>query len=275
MGTGKGRGKERNPKVEAFWREQVGRWEESGLSARQFSREEGLAVHSLYFWKREIRRRDGEKQGKASVATTEEEKRELPEAGVEVEGASPFSRDGGRTSLCGAAVGGNFKRAGGGRGRGAVPRRDGGALSWRVSAGDGRVRARGVGTAGGLGTIGAPAMLRSPGTLRVHLCLQPADMRRSFDGLSAMAQQVVRQDPLSGHLFMFRNRRGDYLKILYWDRDGFAIWAKRLERGTFRFPRPDAGVDAVEVSRRELWLLLEGADPKSVRWRPRYQRPAV
>ncbi len=114
-------------------------------------------------------------------------------------------------------------------------------------------------------------MLRLPGAIRVYLCLQPADMRRSFDGLAAMTQQIVEADPQSGHLFVFRNRRCNYLKILYWDRDGFAIWCKRLETGTFRFPSSDAA--AIEVSARDLWMLLEGADSASVRWRPRYERP--
>ena len=66
-------------------------------------------------------------------------------------------------------------------------------------------------------------MLRLPASVRVFVCLLPVDMRRSFDGLGAMAEQVVRQDPLSGHLFVFRGRRGDHIKILYWDRDGYAL----------------------------------------------------
>ena len=79
-------------------------------------------------------------------------------------------------------------------------------------------------------------MLRLPASVRVYLCLLPVDMRRSFDGLASMAEQVVGQDPLSGHLFVFRGRRGDRVKVLYWDRDGYALWYKRLEKGVFRFP---------------------------------------
>ena len=95
------------------------------------------------------------------------------------------------------------------------------------------------------------------------MCLAPVDMRRSFDGLAAVAEQVVRQDPLSGHLFVFRGRRGDRVKILYWDRDGYALWYKRLETGVFRFPS-DA-VDAEEISTADLGLILEGIDLRSVK----------
>ena len=84
-------------------------------------------------------------------------------------------------------------------------------------------------------------MINLPPTVRIFLATAPADMRRGFDGLAALTTSVARgQDPLSGHLFVFRNRRGDRIKILYWDRDGLAIWAKRLERGAFRFPPPRA-----------------------------------
>ena len=86
---------------------------------------------------------------------------------------------------------------------------------------------------------GGAAVINLPPTVRIFLATAPADMRRGFDGLAALTTSVLGQDPLSGHLFVFRNRRGDRLKILYWDRDGLAIWAKRLERGAFRFPDAD------------------------------------
>ena len=99
-------------------------------------------------------------------------------------------------------------------------------------------------------------MLSLPASMRIFVCLQPADMRRSFDGLVRMALEVVREDPSSGHLFVFRNRRGDRVKVLYWDRDGYALWYKRLEAGAFRFP--EASGDAAEWSPAELAMVLEG-----------------
>jgi transposase len=75
---------------------------------------------------------------------------------------------------------------------------------------------------------------------RVFLCLLPTDMRRSFDTLAGLVEQQLGQDPLAGDLFVFRSKRGDRLKLLYWDSDGLAIWYKRLEEGTFVFPTPDA-----------------------------------
>ena len=81
-------------------------------------------------------------------------------------------------------------------------------------------------------------MLSLAGRLRVFVCTQPADMRRSFDGLCGMAQNILQQDPLSGHLFVFRNRNRDRLKILYWDRDGLAIWYK-ARSGNVSLPRRD------------------------------------
>ena len=111
-------------------------------------------------------------------------------------------------------------------------------------------------------------MLRLPATVRVFVCLLPVDMRRSFDGLAALAEQVVHADPLSGHLFVFRGRRGDRLKILWWDRDGYALWYKRLEAGTFRFPAEAA--DAKEISPADLSLILEGIDPDAAKRRKRF-----
>ncbi len=75
----------------------------------------------------------------------------------------------------------------------------------------------------------------SPST-RIFVCTKPIDMRRSFDGLFGLVQSLIHEDPFSGHLFLFRSRRGDFIKILWWDSDGWAIFAKRLEVGTFRFP---------------------------------------
>lgn len=99
-------------------------------------------------------------------------------------------------------------------------------------------------------------MLTFPATIRVFVCAQATDMRRSFDGLSAMATSVVLQDPLSGHLFVFRNKGGDRLKVLYWDRDGLCIWYKRLEKGTFELPATTS--PSVEISSTELSMLIDG-----------------
>ena len=113
--------------------------------------------------------------------------------------------------------------------------------------------------------------------LKVFLCTSPADMRRSFDGLSGMASNIIEQDPTSGHLFVFRNRNRDRLKILYWDRDGLAIWYKRLEKGTFQFPTDlidkDKRAPRAEITTEQLTLLLGGIDLRSVDHRKRYRHP--
>lgn len=107
--------------------------------------------------------------------------------------------------------------------------------------------------------------------VRVFLCVAPTDMRRGFDRLAEMITEFLGQDPLGGHLFVFRSRGGDRLKILFWDRDGFAIYYKRLEQGTFRFPRVETeGTAGLEIKPSELAMLLEGIDLRSVRRRPRY-----
>jgi transposase len=114
-------------------------------------------------------------------------------------------------------------------------------------------------------------MLSLPAAVRIHLCTVATDMRKSFDSLAALAESVVKEDPRSGHLFVFRNRRGDRIKILVWDRDGFAIWMKRLEAGTFRFPRIDA--DHVTITSTELAMILGGVELANARQRPRYSVP--
>jgi transposase len=91
--------------------------------------------------------------------------------------------------------------------------------------------------------------------------------------LSALASTSLALDPLSGHLFVFVNKRRDRIKILYWDRDGLAVWAKRLERGTFRLPA--AGADRLEMTTAELAALLAGIDLNTARRRVRYSRPST
>ena len=115
-------------------------------------------------------------------------------------------------------------------------------------------------------------MLSFPAAVKVYLCTVACDMRRSFDGLSMMAEHVIGCNPFCGHLLVFCNRRGDRLKILYWDRDGWAIWYKRLEAGWFQFPFADSG--RKEIAAWELGVLLEGIDVKAVRRRKRYRLPA-
>lgn len=94
-------------------------------------------------------------------------------------------------------------------------------------------------------------------------------MRRSFDGLAELVRQVIRQDPLQGdHLFVFRGRRGDKVKILYWDRGGYCLWYKRLETGVFHFP--SSGRGSVEMEAVDLMFILEGIDLTGARRRERY-----
>lgn len=131
-------------------------------------------------------------------------------------------------------------------------------------------------------------MLSIPRATRVFLATGHTDMRKGFDGLFALVENVIREDPFSGHLFVFRNRRRDRLKVLWWDRDGLAIFYKRLESGSYQFPM-DASVKGsvvkstvsndgdtaalrYEIRSDELALLLEGIDLGSVKRRRRYQR---
>lgn len=102
-------------------------------------------------------------------------------------------------------------------------------------------------------------------------------MRRGFNMLEAMVRETFGDDPLSGHLFVFRSRRGDRVKILWWDRDGFVLWYKRLERGTFQLPsKPkEDGPARIELDRRMLAMLLEGIDPKNIRKSRRFSSNAL
>lgn len=114
-------------------------------------------------------------------------------------------------------------------------------------------------------------MLALTGATRIFLYRGAADMRKSFDGLSGLVRTELEEDPLSGSLFVFCNRRHTMVKLLYWDRDGLALWYKRLEKGTFRLPTPDSGAlaGALEIDRRSLSMLLEGVTPR--RLNRRYQ----
>ena len=93
-------------------------------------------------------------------------------------------------------------------------------------------------------------------------------MRRGFDGLSGQVQTVLQQQPFSGHVFVFRWRRGDIVKLLWWDGDGLCLFAKRLERGRFIWPKAENGT--VHLSRAQLSMLLEGIDWRRVErtWQP-------
>lgn len=123
--------------------------------------------------------------------------------------------------------------------------------------------------------IGLPSLSqldRGTNGARTWLAAHPADMRCGFDRLAELARLVTDQDPLNGHLFLFRSRGGDRLKVLYWDRDGYALWYKRLEVGVFKLPRIEGGVKSVELRASELAMLLDGIDLRSVKRVARYQQ---
>jgi transposase len=115
-------------------------------------------------------------------------------------------------------------------------------------------------------------MLSLPASVRIWLATQPTDLRKSFDSLAEVVRQHLRADPLSGQLFVFKNKRGDRVKLLYWDEDGYVILYKRLEVGTFRFP--PANDQGVQIRAADLQMLLDGVDLSSVKRCQRYQRPA-
>lgn len=117
-------------------------------------------------------------------------------------------------------------------------------------------------------------MLSIPGQVKIFLALEPADMRQGFDRLAARVAQTLQADPLSGHLFVFRNRRADRVKLLYWDGDGYALWYKRLEAGTFRFPTASQDQVSLTISAADWTMLLDGVDLSSVRRGKRYRRAA-
>ena len=113
-------------------------------------------------------------------------------------------------------------------------------------------------------------MLSLSSDTRIFVAAGATDMRKGFDGLQGIISGVLEEDPLSGHLFLFVNRRRDKLKILYWDGDGLAIWYRRLERGTFQMPAIAADQKSAVIRSDELMMLLRGIDYRNVRRRKRY-----
>ena len=116
-------------------------------------------------------------------------------------------------------------------------------------------------------------MIALPPQIRVFLYRLPTDMRKSFNGLVALTESALKQDPLSGSLFVFVNRRRDRIKILYWGQTGFCIWYQQLQKGTYQLPAEDAieELETIEVTRSQLSLILDGIDLSSARQRMRFQ----
>jgi transposase len=113
-------------------------------------------------------------------------------------------------------------------------------------------------------------MLSFPPGLQVFMAVEPVDMRKSFDGLSAAVQTVFERNVLEGHLFLFLNRRRDLVKCLWWDRDGLAIFSKRLELGSYEVPRHDPATKQLRLDAAQLAMLLSGVQLDSVQRRRRY-----
>lgn len=116
-------------------------------------------------------------------------------------------------------------------------------------------------------------MIHLPASVRVYLCLTACDMRRSFDGLHALVRDHLALDVFAGHLYVFTNRRKDRIKILYWEPGGLAVWAKRLEEGTYAVPLAERGGEhRSEITAQELGALLSGIDLTRATRRKRYER---
>lgn len=112
-----------------------------------------------------------------------------------------------------------------------------------------------------------------PSAVRIYIAAEPVDLRRGFDGLAATTRSLIREDPLNGHLFVFLNRRKNRIKLLVWDRTGYLLLYKRLERGTFHLvTQPAAGQRHVELDAGELGLMLEGVDLRGAARRERWRR---
>jgi transposase len=115
-------------------------------------------------------------------------------------------------------------------------------------------------------------MIGALGQLRIFVCTQDTNMCKSFDSLRGIVRSTMHLDPLSGYLFIFKNKRGDRIKVMYWDGDGFALWYKVLQRGTFQFPNLENYSSAgVEIDATTLHMILDGIDLSSICRRPRYR----
>ena len=106
----------------------------------------------------------------------------------------------------------------------------------------------------------------------ISLCTTPIDMRKSFKGLLGIVRNILEADPLADHLFVFLNRNNTLMKIFYWDGDGFAIWYKRLETGTFRFPSCSESTKSIEITRSGLSMILDGIDFSQLPKRTRFSK---
>jgi transposase len=116
-------------------------------------------------------------------------------------------------------------------------------------------------------------MIHLPASVWVYVCLTRCDMCKSFDSLQALVRNHLELDAFAGHLFVFASRRKDRVKILYWDRDGFAVWSKRLEEGTYAVPFGDGSAERRrEITAQELAALLSGIDLSTAKRRKRYRR---
>jgi transposase len=125
--------------------------------------------------------------------------------------------------------------------------------------------------------IGLPSLsqMDRAASVRIWLCTGSTDMRCGFDRLAAQAKTITHQDPQSGHLFVFRSRGGDRMKVLAWDQDGYILWYKRLEEGVFKLPRLDPSQTSVELRTSELAMILDGIDLASVKRVKRFRRGTV
>ena len=211
-------------------RRELARWQRSGLKLREYGQQRGIPLSTLSWW-RQVFRRAGEE---------------------EVNGAAAENAGGVHRS----AAAGECSKDSIGCGDRPAQRASG------AGAGGSRYRHAAAGAPGP-----ADDMLTLPASVRVFVARGATDLRRSFDRLSAQVQEVLRQDPLSGHVFVFFNRQRNRVKLLVWERDGFWLLYKRLEAGTF------AALERDEINARELYLLLEGIEV--VRERRRYTRLAI